>query len=400
MDRQAVCLRRAALALALAASLPASAGDDIGSAFTEGTPVVDVRGRFESVDDDGFAKDAAALTLRARLGFRTAAWHGFTAYADVEGIQGAGNYNDTANGDTQYPTIADPDGEELNALWVGWHAGERTSVVLGRQKFVLDNARWFGDSAFRQNQQTFDALSTSFAAGKATIRYAYLDKVHRVFGDDNPNALLREFDLDAHLVNASMPIGPVTAVGYGYFVENQDLPLASTETFGVRASATHAIGDPWTVSWAAEAAQQSDWRDGAPLDESYGFAEASVGTPALRAKLGWERLGGNGVRAVQTPFATLHPFNGLADRFLTTPPNGLIDAWIGLGGKLGPGDAALTFHRFEADRGSAHYGNEWDLAWKWAPDKHGELELAAARYGADTFLADATKLWVSYTWRL
>ncbi len=398
MTRKAHRLRRAALALALAATLPAHAGDTLGDAFGEGTPVLDVRGRFESVDDDLFAKDAAALTLRARLGFRTAAWRGFSAYADVEGIQGAGKYNDSANGETQYPTIADPDGEELNALWLGWHAGERTSAVLGRQKFVLDNARWFGDVAFRQNQQTFDALSTSFAAGKATIRYAYLDKVHRVFGDDNPNPLLREFDLDAHLVNASLPIGPVTAVGYGYFVDNQDLPLTSTETFGLRASATHALTAPWTVAWTAEAAQQSDWRDGAPVDESYGFAEASVGTPALRAKLGWERLGGNGVRAVQTPFATLHAFNGFADRFLTTPPNGLIDAWIGLGGKLGPGDAALTFHRFDADRGDAHYGNEWNASWKATFVQHWDLEIAAARYGADAFSADSTKLWLSLGW--
>ena len=39
-------LRRAALALALAATLPAHAGDAIGDAFREGTPVLDVRGRF------------------------------------------------------------------------------------------------------------------------------------------------------------------------------------------------------------------------------------------------------------------------------------------------------------------------------------------------------------------
>jgi hypothetical protein len=391
---------RSLLALALITAFPASADDALGDAFHDGTTVLDLRGRFESVDDDAFAKDAAAFTLRARLGFKTAPWHGFSAYADVEGIAGAGNYNDTANGQTAYPTIADPDGEELNALWVGWHAGERTSVIAGRQRFVLDNARWFGDVAFRQNQQTFDTVSTSFAAGTATIRYAWVDAAHRVFGDDNPNPLLAEFDLDAHLVNASLPIGPVTVVGYGYFVENQDLPLTSTQTIGARASATHALTAPWTLAWTAEAAQQSDWREGAALDESYGFAELIAGTPAMRARLGWERLGGNGVRAVQAPFATLHAFNGLADKFLVTPANGLVDAWVGLGGKVGPGEATLAFHRFEADRGGAHYGDEWDVAWKWAPDKHGEVEVAAAKYGADAFARDTTKLWLSYTWRL
>jgi hypothetical protein len=393
--------KRLLLPILLACVPPAQAADTPADALRDGTPVLDVRGRFESVDDEAFAKDAAAFTLRARLGYRTAAWRGFSAYAELEAIRGAGGYNDTANGDTQFPTIADPDGEELsNQLWVGWHAGERTSVVAGRQRFVLDNARWFGDAAFRQNLQTFDAIATSFAAGTATIRYAWLDDVHRVFGEDNPNRLLAELDLDAHLVNASLPLGPVTAVGYAYFVENQDQPLSSTETIGIRASAQHPLGEPWTLSWAAEVARQSDWRDGAPLGESYGFVEATIGTPALRTKLGREQLGGNGQRAVQTPFASLHPFNGFADRFTTTPANGLVDTWAGLSGKVGPGEAALVFHRFEADRGGAHYGDEWDASWKWLPGPHHELEAKAAKYGADTFARDATKVWLSYTYRL
>lgn len=389
------------LPILLACAFPAHTAETLGDAFRDGTPVLDVRGRFESVDDEAFAKDATAFTLRARLGYRTASWRGFSAYAELEAIRGAGEYNDTANGDSQFPPIADPDGEELsNQLWVGWRAGERTSVVAGRQRVVLDNARWFGDSAFRQNQQTFDAIATSFAAGTATIRYAWLDDVHRVFGEDNPNRLLAKLDLDAHLVNASLPLGPVTAVGYGYFVENEDVPANSTRTIGVRASAQHALGAPWTLAWVAEVARQSDWRDGAPLDESYGFVEATIGTPVVRTKLGRERLGGNGTRAVQAPFASLHPFNGFADRFTTTPANGLVDTWVGLAGKVGPGEAALVFHRFDSDRGGGHYGDEWDVSWKWAPGPHHELEAKAAKYLADTFARDTTKLWLSYTFRL
>jgi hypothetical protein len=392
-------IRISLLALALAAASPARSTESLADAFRDGSPVLDTRGRVESVDDAAFPRDAAAFTLRARLGFRTAPWRGFTAYADVEGVAAAGRYHDTANGETRFPTIADRDGEELNALWLGWHIGERTSVAAGRQRFVLDNARWFGDAAFRQNQQTFDAIAASLAAGRATIRYAWLDDVHRVFGDDHPNRLLAKLDLDAHLVNASLPLGPVTAVGYAYFVENQDLPLASTRTFGVRASAQHALDAPWTISWSAELARQSDWRDGASLDESYGFVEATIGTPAVRARLGRERLGGNGQRAVQTPFASLHPFNGFTDKFTTTPANGLVDTWVGLAGKVGPGEAALVFHRFESDRAGAHYGDEWDLSWKWLPSAHHELEAKAARYSADTFARDTTKLWLSYTYR-
>ena len=42
-------------------------------------------------------------------------------------------------------------------------------------------------------------------------------------------------------------------------------------------------------------------------------------------KLGFERLEGNGTVALQTPLATLHAFNGWADKFLSTPANGLRD---------------------------------------------------------------------------
>src|SRR3546814_3361296 len=44
---------------------------------------------------------------------------------------------------------------------------------------------------------------------------------------------------------------------------------------------------------------------------------------------------GNGVVAFQTPLATLHAFNGWADRFLSTPGNGLEDIYVGVGGKHG-----------------------------------------------------------------
>src|SRR3546814_3293516 len=69
---------------------------------------------------------------------------------------------------------------------------------------------------------------------------------------------------------------------------------------------------------------------------------------------------GNGVVAFQTPLATLHAFNGWADRFLSTPGNGLEDIYVGVGGKHGQWNWQALWHDFSADRGGADYGTELD----------------------------------------
>ena len=76
---------------------------------------------FVSVDQDGFAKDAQALTLRTRLGYETPAWRGFKALAEVENVTAIGDaYNSTTNGKLRYPVVADPEVTELNRAQVSW----------------------------------------------------------------------------------------------------------------------------------------------------------------------------------------------------------------------------------------------------------------------------------------
>ena len=72
-------------------------------------------------------------------------------------------------------------------------------------------------------------------------------------------------------------------------------------------------------------------------------------------------LGGDGVYGFQTPLATLHKFNGWADKFLATPSNGLEDLYLALEGKTGRFKWATIFHDFSANEGTAAYGSELDL---------------------------------------
>ena len=362
------------------------------------TAALDVRYRYEYVDDEARPLAAHAQTARARFGIATPTWHGFSAYADLEHVEALDErYDSTANGRTRYAVVSDPEATELNQAFVAWKPVAGTALVLGRQRIAFDNQRHFGNVGFRQNEQTFDAFRAERAFGATTIRYAWLDEVHRIFGDDHPNPLSAEQDLSAHLVNASRTFAGGTLVGYGYFVENEDLPATSTRTLGVR----YAGARPWratTLGYTLEAAAQSDYADApSPGTAPYLLAEVSLAANGVTTRFGYESLGEDGGRAFQTPFATLHAFNGWADRFLVTPTDGLVDRYLAVGGKAGAYNLAANVHDYRADRGDARYGREFGASIGRTFGTHVDAELKAARYSADAFSRDATKVWLAVT---
>ncbi|MEM6999365.1 MAG: hypothetical protein AAF529_01170, partial [Pseudomonadota bacterium] len=94
--------------------------------------------------------------------------------------------------------------------------------------------------------------------------------------------------------------------------------------------------------------------------------------------------------------ATLHKFQGWADKFLGTPANGLEDVYFGVAGKLGPVKVAATYHDFSADEGSADYGSELDIVATVGLAKGVTAQLKFADYSADDFATDTTKVWLSF----
>jgi hypothetical protein len=387
----------------LAVSASASEPSSLQSALAATRPTLDARYRHESVDDDVYARDAQADTLRVRLGLKSGTWRALQAFAELEHVEALGNerYDSSANGRTEYPLVADPEATEINQAWLSYAPRAGSAVTLGRQRVVFDNQRHFGNVGFRQNEQTFDAVQAQLALGPATtLRYAWLDEVHRIFGDDHPNPLAAEQDLDAHLVHATRTFALGALAGYAYIVENENLPATSARTLGLRWSGTNPLARDWALTHVLELARQDDHAGGAAtIDSEYAFAELGVARGGHALKAGVERLGGDGRSAFQTPFATLHAFNGWADRFLVTPRDGLLDRYVSLGGKLGACDYAVVAHDFDADRGSADYGREWDASLRRGFGPRVELELKAARYDAERHSSDVTKLWLALTLR-
>lgn len=372
-------------------------------AIVNGQVNLGVRYRYEHVTQDrpaGILHHANAQTVRSNLGWRTGLFHGFSAYAEVENVSVVGDedYNNTYNGETAYPVVADPDGTEVNQAYLTWQGVAGNQLRYGRQAIVFDNARFVGDVGWRQNQQTLDGFSyqNTMLEG-VTASYAYIYNVNRIFGEDTPNKAfgnIGDFQLDGHLINVQWkPNATTTLTGYAYLLDFDDFDAESTATYGLRA--TGAVPLPQlgiegaALLYTAEYAHQTDYADN-PGDFGLGYGSAELGLRlfGVTAKAGYERLEGGemgGTRALQTPLATLHAFNGWTDRFLSTPAAGLEDRYVLATGVL-PGCGVnwlVRYDDFSAEAGSDDYGSEWGVQLTKTFAKHYTVGVKYADYDTD-----------------
>jgi len=408
-------LRRAPLAILLTTSVVRADGlDPVWGAFGETKPIFDARLRVEDVSQDPLAEDASAVTLRARIGFETGKAWNTALLVEGEGVIPLRNdYRpDPAVAQmTAYPVVADPEAYEINRLQLSNTSIPGTTVTLGRQRIALDDQRFVGPVGWRQNEQTFDALRVVNRSVKnLTLDATYLNQVNRVYGPDSPQG---RYHGDTFLLNAGYQtnIGKITAFGYLVQVDPiASVPAAvrdSSSTYGLRFTGEKTAGKV-KVAYSASYATQTDYADN-PLDFDLDYLAAEVTATYRQYSLGvgTEILDGNGVKGFTTPLATLHKFQGWADKFLATPPNGIEDLYASAGATLkGVGfldtlGFALTYHDYQAQHVSADYGNEWDasLAAKW---QRMNLMLKYADYQQGVLAAarDTHKLWaqVEFVW--
>ncbi len=362
-------------------------------------PILDVRWRSEWVDDAAFSRSALGQTLRLRLGYQTALYNGWSGVVELEHNQhGFGEkFNSSANNQIIYPVIVDPDNTELNQLYFNYAPSTNTGLRVGRQRIVYANQRFFGNVGWRQNEQTFDAIDLQHRFSRGLmLRYSYLDRAQRVFGDDHPNRNLARWKLNTNLLELGYPIAAGQLSGYAHFIENETLPLTSHRNLGVRYLAKHE--DVEKIGWLVnlEYARQNQFADGLDLiDAQYQLLEGGVIWRANTFKLGWENLSGDGQYGFATPFATLHAFNGWADRFLTTPVNGLQDTYLGWNRKWGNWGASFVWHDFQSDQGNLDYGQEWNASLNWSFQPRWNALVKFADFQADDLGADVQKTWLS-----
>lgn len=382
----------------------------VAAAPVEFTPLIDARLRYEAVDQDGLSRNADAVTTRVRAGVQADAG-AFSALVEGEGLLAiVESYNSGANGRTAHPLVVDPQNIELNRAQLQFRGIPGTVVTAGRQRINLDDQRFAGAVGWRQNEQTFDAIRAEWAGvARLKIDATYLWSIRTINGIDGFGTRPTAIGGDSAFVNVSYKTRPVTITGFAYLIEQERAALRanSSQTYGLRAAGALPIANDTRLTYAAGYARQTDYANN-PLNFSadHRLGELGAEHKALRLLAGYEVLGAGkrgAPAAFQTPLATLHKFQGFADKFLTTPPGGIRDKYTTIGlvlpkaGGFAPITAFVTYHRFDSDRGGIRYGDEIDFV---ATAKLGRTLFLVkyADYDARGFATDTRKAWVSAEW--
>lgn len=392
----------AAVMAGQASAVSADLGSDITDALKGGKAYGDFRLRYEMVDQDiDNVKDADALTLRSRLGYKTGEVQGFSGvieFEDSRNVLGMNDYNNTQGKNTEYSVIADPETTELDQMYLQYK-NDMVTTKFGRQVLTLDNHRFVGHVGWRQDRQTFDAVTLNITPIKdLSVQYAFLDQRNRILAEE------ADINSQDHLLNLGYktPFGQLSA--YAYLLENEDVDDDGLDTYGLRFSGKAEVNSDLKALYTLEYATQDKESAAGDNDADYMNLEAGAEFKGVTAKFGYEVLGSDdGAYGFSTPLATLHKFNGWADQFLGTPAQGLVDMSVSVSGKLAGVKLMAVYHEFEADdesNGVDDLGSELDLlvAKKFSDNYSGGIKYAAYSAGDDAagkVDTDKAWLWVS-----
>ncbi len=380
--------------------------NNIEDAIKNGKAYLDMRYRYEFVDQENL-DNANASTLRTKLGYKTGDFKGVSGLLEFENILEVGErrYSDghhTNNAsNSNRATVADPKGTQVNQVYLDWKAPSKTNIRLGRQVVNLDNQRFIGSVGWRQNDQTFDAAVLSNNYFKDfNFTYAFVERVNRIFGD---GAITNAGTFDNNNVNlfnvsySGLDFGKITV--YDYLLDVPDSPTNSSKTAGIRFAGKY--GKSLKAIYAFEYAHQNEYGDNTTnYSADYVLAEVGVANKGLTILAGYEGLTADSTAGTsfKTPLATGHKFNGWADKFLSTPANGLVDFYGTAKYKINSNNllnglvTSFTFHDFTSDKNHIHYGEEYDFLVKKRINKNYDFGVKVAFFKADETYTDTAKI--------
>jgi hypothetical protein len=377
-------------------------------------PLVDLRIRYEHDDQAGLPFNSSALTARLRAGV-SATSGGWSALVEAQGnLAMDGDYYDGLHELANRPLINDPQNVALYRAQLQYKSPTLT-LTAGRQRIALDDERFVGPSNFRNNGQTFDAVRTEWTPVKGLkADVSYVWSIRTIWGVDGYGARQQAVSGNNVLANLSYATKLGTLTGFAYLVDQDEAAVQayklSSQTYGARLAGAKAFNKTVKLSWTLSYATQSDYHHN-PNDYRANYYLVDLGLDVKAWKLGggYEVLGadkGAALTSFQTPLATLFKFQGWADKFLTTPPNGVRDLYgsIGYGlKKVGPATGVTfqaVYHRFDSDRLNLREGDEFDLLASGKFGKHTTASIRFADYQAKTFATDTKKVWLQLDWVL
>ena len=381
------------LTLSAAVAKAQSTASGLRAAVADGSTALSIRYRLEHVDQTDFDEQALASTALARWTWNSAQDNAWSAglEADYVFVAGIGDFNSTANGKTQFPLIADPEGGDLNQAFLKY-SGEGVTVTAGRQRINLGNQRFVGGVAFRQNEQTYDGLRVQLSRGNAMLDYTYVNNINRIFG---PGDGLQPGDWygDSHFLRGSIRPGTdqeIAAFAYLLDLSNDNGPPNSNATFGVSYRGAFDF-----VTLDATLARQSEYAENPTAYSAPHFSVQGIfplGGAALT--VGYDIIGSDDGRySFRTPAATLHRYQGWTDKFLIAPPHGVTDAWFSIAGNFGGARLTGVYHDFSAHEGGSSYGSELGFDVTYTLPNRVSLEFKIATYDPHGYATDTMKAW-------
>lgn len=395
-----VAMGLAALGLSVSAETMAEPlAEGISKALDESDIGLELRYRYEFVDQDGKPEDADASTLRTRVNVKSGSIGGFQGFIEVDNVSYVGNdnFNNTENGETDYPVVADPDYTEVNQAFVSYAFDDKNKATVGRQRINHSGQRFLGGVGWRQNEQTYDAARIQLAPAEGlTIDYSYIWDVNRIFGPEGADA---DFEGDSHALIASYKIAEGHSISaFSYLLDLDEAPALSSSTYGLEYQGAFKVSEGVGLGLNLAYAEQSDYKDSAlDYDAGYYFGELSVKFQPVSVAIGYEVLESDNGVGFKTPLATLHKFQGFADKFLVTPAGGIEDSYLKIATKVAGVKLIAFYHDFEAETGGMDYGSEFDFIAAYKFNKNYSVLFKYAAYNSDDFATDTDKAWLMLT---
>jgi hypothetical protein len=365
-------------------------GKSITKALSESTVNVELRARYEGVDQDGIDKDATAATLKSRITVKTGSYSNFSLGLEVDKVDAlVDDYNSKTNGQTEYPVVADPQGTDVNQAYIKY-ANDGFSTVVGRQRILHNNQRFVGGVGWRQNEQTYDGVRVEYKVNQFAVDYSLIHNINGITSSNTKG--------DFHLANGIYKINKSHKVSaFAYVLDYDAIDQASNSSSTVGALYNGNFGD-FLVN--ASLASQSDNGDNAnDYTATYMNAEAGYNFGPVTVLAGYELLGSDNGVGFNTPLATKHKFNGWADKFLGTPGEGLEDVYLTAKGKAYGVKWVATYHDFSSDVDGIDFGSEINLQATYQINKNYGVLVKAANYSDGDVAAktDTNKVWVQLT---
>lgn len=377
-------------------------------------PIAEARLRYEHAEQDGLPIDTSdAVTARIRAGVSASSGAISATVVGQGNLAIVGKYYDGLNGPANRPLVADPQNIALYLAQVQYKSRALT-LTGGRQKIALDDERFVGNVAFRDNAQTFDAVRAELTPLKGLkLDVAYAWSVRTIWGFEGRGVRQQAVSGDNVFANVSYvtPVGTLT--GFAYLVDQDEAAVQgyrlSSQTYGLRLAGTQPLSKAVKLSYQLSHARQSDYhRNPNDYRADYWLADALLDIRGWKLNAGYEVLGADRGRALtsfQTPLGTNFKFQGWADKLLTTPANGVRDLYFGGGygmakwGALSAVTLQATWHRFDSDRLDQRYGTEWNLLASAKVHKT-TLSVRYADYKAKALATNTRKVWLQADWAL